>query len=100
VYKFSINRIKKKINDFIINNYNDLFPNDNKGGDSVAIPADFQNISVTESDFINHPRILDKIKSELAFSEEPDKSPTELLKECLQELESNGFINYMADTVK
>ncbi len=74
VYKFSINRIKKKINDFIINEYNTLFTG-SKSGDAGSVPTDFLNVTVTEQDFFNHPKLLDKVKAELTYSDDPTKSP-------------------------
>lgn len=100
VYKFSINRIKKKINDFIINEYNTLFTGQKNTGGEATVPVDYLNVTVTENDFFNHPRLLDKVKAELMYSEDPSKTPQDLLKECLIELESKGFINSTGDTVR
>lgn len=96
VYKFSVSRIKKKINDFIINNYTDIFSHKI----DPLIPLDYQNLNVTEEDFLSNPRLLEISLTELKFSEEPSKSPRDLLLECLSELEAKGFLNLSANTVK
>ncbi|CDW74075.1 UNKNOWN [Stylonychia lemnae] len=126
VYKFSINRIKKKINDYILNNYNELFQNvknqsnndqqikkdsledsemdspskPNTNTKAYQLPIDNQNLSVTELDFLENPKLLQKIGQELAFSDDPNKKPTELLRECLAELEEKGFVNLVGETAK
>lgn len=37
---------------------------------------------------------------ELTLSEEPERDPIALLKECLVELEEKGFLNLVGDTVR
>lgn len=96
VYKFSVSRIKKKINDFIINNYTDIFAHKV----DVSIPLDYQNLNVTEEDFLSNPRLLEMAKTELMFSEDQSKTPRDLLLECLTELESKGFLSLSGSTVK
>lgn len=75
VYKFSVKRIRKKINDFILNNYHELFFT-GKGSAgkadvaeqaaqadtemSVSVPAEFLTKHLTPEDFIKNPKILQK----------------------------------------
>lgn len=71
IYKFSVKRIKKKINDYILNNYSELFfsnkdeqtgSGSSEGSPSksskVIVPDDYQNKLLTPDDFVKHPKIL------------------------------------------
>ena len=66
--KHSLNRVKKKINDFIIGNYNQLFFNDSKTDGTL-----------TRDDIFENPKLLTKVQDELRLSTEQDKAPCELL---------------------
>lgn len=99
VYKFSIQRIKKKINDFILNNYHDLFqpPSKEAGGSptkSKAVAVEYQQLEVTRDEFVKHPKILQKASDELQFCDEEGHAPVEVLKDCLSELETKGFVTH------
>ena len=77
-------RIKKKINDFILNNYQELFFSTNHStttnGDgsntsSVAVvPVEFQTKYLTSEDFTENSRILHKATEELKFCDDSDKN--------------------------
>eukprot|EP00347_Sterkiella_histriomuscorum_P006527 403352426 len=114
-HKHKINRIKKNINDYILNNYHDLFKSEasknqgeltspNKVSNNLIltnpIPLDHQNITVSEKDFLENKELLGKIIEEIKFSDQRDKDPKELLKECLGELEQKGFVNLLGDTMR
>jgi hypothetical protein len=80
VFKFSVKRIKKKINDFILNNYHELFfsggaaqSSPDEAGTSEDSPkkeqqiktnntvaAEFQTKLLTPADFVTNPKILQK----------------------------------------
>jgi hypothetical protein len=79
-----VKRIKKKINDFILNNYHDLFfSTPTKSNDTTspvdigtsedspnrdiapAVPTDFQTKLLTPDDFIKNPKILSRVSEEL-----------------------------------
>jgi hypothetical protein len=86
VYRFSVKRIKKKINDFILNNYQEIFfttgtaSDDSHGGgtseDSPAkdkkhlLPEEYQTKYLSAADFISNHKILHKAQEELKFCEE------------------------------
>ena len=64
VYRFSVKRIKKKINDFILNNYSELTPvkdadtsEESPNRDMAMLPAEFQTKLLTPEDFIRNPKI-------------------------------------------
>jgi hypothetical protein len=95
IFKYSVKRIKKKINDFILNSYQELFFTNAK---SPEMPAEFQSKKIAASDFLNHPKILQKAIEELKFCEEPaGTSATDLISDCLTELEEKGFLNLVGD---
>ncbi len=83
--KHSLNRVKKKINDFIIMNYNSLFFQD----PAVTV--------VTRSDIFSHPKLMQKALEELRLCTE-QRTPLDLLKECITELEDKGFLNLLEQT--
>lgn len=63
------------------------------------IPTELQNKTVTQEDLLTHPKLLGKVQDELKFCEEQNKNPTELLKECLIELEEKGFLNLVGNSL-
>ena len=85
VFKFTVKRIKKKINDFILNNYHELFfaaspaqGSSDEAGTSEDSPkkeeqintnntvaAEFQTKLLAPQDFIQNPKILQKAQEEL-----------------------------------
>lgn len=89
MYKYSVKRIKKKINDFILNNYHELFftettpskatPDDAGTSEdsprkeqisNPAVAAEFQTKLLTQADFIKNTKILLKAQEELQFCDE------------------------------
>ena len=99
----SIKRVKKKINDYILNNYNKLFfKNSNKTTpntiDGTAVDneqpdgkAEEQTLSTDE--ILSNVELKTKVEAELRLCEERDKAPRDLLQECVNELEEKGFLN-------
>ena len=77
----SVKRVKKKLNDYILNHYLELF------GDKP----------LKKEDILTHPKLLQKAADELRLSTEIHKPPVEALKECIQELEEKGFLNSLED---
>jgi len=91
VYKYSVKRIKKKINDFILNNYHELFfadttPNKASSDDAgtseespkkehLTMAAEFQTKLLTPNDFIKNTKILLKAQEELQFCDEQGHTP-------------------------
>lgn len=65
----SIKRVKKKLNDFILNNFTTLFPSEASGLSKEVI--------------YSHPKLLTKAAEELRLSTEMKKDPKELLIECI-----------------
>ena len=98
VYKYSVKRIKKKINDFILNNYHELFFTDttpskassDDAGTSEdspkkeqltnpAMAAEFQTKLLTPADFIKNTKILLKAQEELQFCDEQGHTPQSVI---------------------
>ena len=98
----SVKRVKKKINDYILINYQKLFfDNQNKenrqGTEAVAQNSDEQTLSA--EDILSNAELLGKVQVELRLSDEQNKDPRELLQECLYELEEKGFLNHAGQKV-
>jgi len=98
IIQHSVKRVKKKVNDYILNNYNELFftpnskpPSASKEGiDTLGEPA---GPSVESKDILSNQKLIDFAYEELRLSEDAKKDPRELLQECLYELEEKGFLN-------
>ena len=84
VYKYNVKRIKKRINDYILDNYDKLFfaKKENKSEDTCEesplkndIPMEYQNKTLTQDDIVNNPQIISKVQTELLLCEEPDRKP-------------------------
>lgn len=106
----SIKRVKKKINDYILNNYDKLFfktsnkatPQEldaaNNGADAQGAAANRNQKSspeqtVSTEDILTNSELLKKVDAELRLCEDRNKAPRELLQECVNELEEKGFLN-------
>ena len=50
-----------------------------------------ENMIVTKATILESERLITKAFEELRLSEDPNKSPTELLCECIKELEDKSF---------
>lgn len=72
--------MKKKINDYILNNYTKLFFTNDKNDGVVS----------AESILTNEELII-KVEAELRLCEDRKKAPRQLLQECINELEEKGF---------
>ena len=69
----SVKRIKKKLNDFILNNFSNLFQQD--GPDNAS--------AISKDMIASHQKLIKKAGEELRLSTEWKKSPKELLMECI-----------------
>jgi hypothetical protein len=56
--------------------------------------------TITRQDISTNPKLLLKAAEELRLSTESDKDPTELLLECIVELEEKGFLNLLENTAE
>ena len=85
--KHSIKRVRKKINDYILINYQKLFfKNDLK-----ELGANLKTLS--SETILTNAELLSKVEAELRLSDDQDKLPRDLLNECIVELEENGFLS-------
>ena len=89
-------RVKMRINDYILNNYAKLFFN----GQSTNVEGaqdskDDEYLTVSQETILSNQELLAKVASDLRLSEDQEKSPRDLLKECINELEQKGFLNSM-----
>lgn len=57
-------------------------------------PANSETV-VKRSDLLACTQLLDKAKEELRFCEDRNVTPTTLIADCLDELETQGFLNLM-----
>ena len=64
VITHSIKRVKKKINDFILHNYTDLF-----------FAAGGNNSTLSAEDILGNEKLLKKAQEELRLSDEKEKTP-------------------------
>ena len=86
VVEFTLKRVMKNLNNFILNEYKVLFPHlQEKGKDTVK--AD---------EFIGNDRLVAKAQEDLKFCQDKSVTPTELIKKCINELEAMGFL-YMVN---
>jgi len=76
----STKRIKKKIIDYILNNYKTLFFQESER-------------TLSNEEMLSNSKLLKKVEEELRLCIESDKRPRDLLAECLTELEEKGFLN-------
>jgi len=79
----SLNRVKKKINDYIINNYVALF----FGGQILP------EMIVTEAEILTCQKLLSKVQDELRLSTDAGKKTDEVLRECIHELQEKKFFS-------
>ena len=86
----SIKRVKKKINDFILNNYNKLFFNssskvtpqqnaENLPNETPANEAAGQEQTLSAEEILSNPELLKKVEAELRLCDDRNKAPRELL---------------------
>lgn len=85
-------RVKKKINDYILLNYSQLF--------FIVSPTNNKTQTLTRAEICQNPKLLLKAAEELRLSTESEKDPTELLLECIVELEEKGFLNLLEHTAE
>lgn len=97
VIQHSTKRIKKKIIDFILNNYKSLFFAESTGDQKME---EIKEKSVNQETILKNQRLLKKVEEELRLGVESDKSPRELLSECIAELEEKGFLNCLESTAE
>lgn len=76
----STKRIKKKIIDYILNNYKSLFFQESER-------------TLSNEEMLSNSKLLKKVEEELRLCIESGKRPRDLLAECLAELEEKGFLN-------
>ena len=113
VYKFSVKRIKKKLNDFILNNYHELFFSkataEDKGDKKEAgnspikvakVAAEYQQLELSYDDIVQNPKIVQKAQDELKFCEEQGYNTVDIIQECLAELEEKGFVNLVGGRIR
>ena len=104
----SIKRVKKKINDYILNNYDKLFfKNTNINKATPEADANQENVNaaantnskaspeqtLSAEEILTNTELITKVEGELRLCEERNKAPRELLQECVNELEEKGFLN-------
>ena len=101
----SLKRIKKRINDFILNNYNRLFfknsskstPQAQDAFASAQEAVNTENASPDQTlsveEILSNPELVSKVEAELRLCEDRDKPAREVLQECINELEEKGFLN-------
>ena len=83
VVEFTLKRVMKNLNNYILNEYQKLFQlatTDSKSG-------------ITQKEFISNAILLKKAGEELRFCEDKNISSVDLIKKCLAELETQGFLN-------
>jgi hypothetical protein len=74
--------VKKKVNDFILNNYNELFFNSDKPASTNedSIQTDKVNgVSLSNEDILSNQKLIDFAYEELRLSEDAKKDPRMLL---------------------
>ena len=89
--KHSLNRVKKKINDYIFQNYHKLFFEK----PSPQSEAPQQDEILQRDQILQNPKLLQKAQEELRFSTDQHKPAVDLLAECIAELEERGFLNLL-----
>lgn len=91
MFLHSTKRIKKKIIDFILNNYKNLF---------FAEEAK-ENTVVGRQTILGNAKLLTKVEEELRLGVDSGKvAAKDLLAECLDELEEKGFLNSLESTAE
>mmetsp|Transcript_4711 Transcript_4711/g.3365 ORF Transcript_4711/g.3365 Transcript_4711/m.3365 type:complete len:124 (+) Transcript_4711:776-1147(+) len=102
-----IPRVKKRIIDYVLNNYEELFFSSAlevqnskilEQSSSSILPSEIYQTKLTMEDLLSVPKLLQKVKEELRLSVDRNRDPRGLLKECLEELESKGFINVFGNS--
>ena len=73
----------KNLNNYILNEYQKLF----------AIVTDEKSNGITQKEFLTNQTLLKKANEELRFCEDKNVSADDLIRKCLSELESQGFLN-------
>jgi hypothetical protein len=90
VVKHSLKRVMKTIDNFILTEYQSLF-------EAVAVDIEDSKkahvCKVKAVDVYQNQKLLQKAREELKWCDDQNMTPTELIKICIQELESLGFIN-------
>lgn len=87
VVVFSLKRVMKALNNYILNEYQKLF--------NIGSKVEDGSRSVKQGEFITNPQLLKKARDELKFCENKQITPEELIRQCVSELESLGFLNMM-----
>lgn len=98
VLLYSRKRIMKNMNNYILTEHEKLFApkmmsadkKSTETGDAVKT----ENL-VKKSDLLSCVSLLDKAKDELKFCEDRKVTPALLIADCLEELETQGFLNLM-----
>lgn len=80
MHQHSLNRVKKNINDFIMRDYRQLF--------ILAV----DDAVISRNSFLQCERLLQRAKDEIRNSVDPNKNPEDLVKECILELMTKGFL--------
>ena len=89
---FSLKRIMKNLNNYILLHYIQLFKD-------IDFQIDTSNneMIIDSSKFIQNEILIGKAKDELIFCEDRSASVQSLIKSCLNELKQFGFINDLPD---
>jgi hypothetical protein len=59
----------------------------------LAVANDDKKNGITQKEFLSNQTLLKKAAEELRFCEDKNISSVDLIKKCLSELESQGFLN-------
>jgi hypothetical protein len=78
-------------------NYKSLFFADKK---VIETEESKEKYSVSAQTILGNQKLLSKVEEELRLGVESEKSPRELLSECLVELEEKGFLNSLESTAE
>ena len=85
VVEYSLKRVMKNLNNYILNEYQKLFFSKEKDAKTSR--------NIQSKEFYTNEHLLRKAKNELQFCEDKKISAVELIKSCLSELEAQGFLN-------
>ena len=72
MYKFPIKRIKKRVNDYILFNYHEIFKDVKETAvvdENGDVQMDSMQQIVTQEDVLNNPRLLKKTIEEISLSD-------------------------------
>ena len=83
-------RIMKNLNNYILNEYAKLFFNGLKTDQE-------KQAHVNTKDFLTNKTLLNKASEELRFCENKAVTASELIRSCLIELQSLGFLNTLEE---